>query len=100
VVSIASSPDGVTWRAADKPVITKGEVPELQDIVYRTTLAYDAATDVITFWYSGARYDGGRYVWSAAVERRLRAEVFAPSAGLRFDASVYAPAPAPLEEWP
>jgi hypothetical protein len=100
VVSIATSTDGVTWRVADKPVITKGRVPELQDIVYRTTLAYDAASDVITFWYSGARYEGGRYRWSAAVERRLRSEVFAPSAGLRLDAALYAPAPAPLEEWP
>jgi hypothetical protein len=100
VVSIATSTDGVTWRVADKPVITKGRVRELQDIVYRTTLAYDPASDVITFWYSGARYDGGRYVWSAAVERRARAEVFAPAAGLRLDPSVYAPAPAPLEEWP
>jgi hypothetical protein len=100
VVSIASSTDGVTWRVADKPVITKGRVPELQDIVYRTTLAYDPATDVITFWYSGARYDGSRYVWGAAVERRARTEVFAPSAGLRLDAAVYAPAPAPLSAWP
>ena len=100
VVSIATSTDGVTWRVADKPVITKGRVPELQDIVYRTTLAYDPASDVITFWYSGARYDGGRYTWSAAVERRARPEVFAPAAGLRLDAAVYAPAPAPLVEWP
>jgi len=100
LVSIATSPDGVTWRMAAKPVITKGRIPELQDIVYRTTLAYDPAMDVITFWYSGARYEGGRYVWSAAVERRLRAEVFAPAAGLRLKEGVYAPAPAPLEEWP
>ncbi|HEY9442556.1 MAG TPA: hypothetical protein VIQ25_04945, partial [Gemmatimonadales bacterium] len=100
VVSIATSPDGVTWRMADKPVITKGRIPELQDIVYRTTLAYDPALDVITFWYSGARYEGGRYVWSAAVERRLRGDVFAPAAGLRLEERVYTPAPAPLEEWP
>jgi hypothetical protein len=100
VVSIATSADGVTWRVADKPVITKGQVVELQDIVYRTTLAYDPATDVITFWYSGARYEGGRYKWGAAVERRARSEVFAPAAGLRLDAAVYAPAPAPLVEWP
>lgn len=100
VVSIATSADGVTWRIADKPVITKGRVPELQDIVYRTTMAYDPETDVITFWYSGARYDGGRYVWSAVVERRLRGEVFAPAAGLRLKTEAYSPAPAPLEEWP
>jgi hypothetical protein len=100
VVSIATSTDGVTWRVADKPVITKGRVRELQDIVYRTTLAYDPVADVITFWYSGARFDGGRYVWSAAVERRARTEVFAPAAGLRLDANLYAPAPAPLNDWP
>jgi len=99
-VSIATSPDGVTWRMADKPVITKGRIPELQDIVYRSTLAYDPELDVITFWYSGARFEGGRYVWSAAVERRLRSEVFAPAAGLRLEERLYTPAPAPLEEWP
>jgi hypothetical protein len=100
VVFIATSPDGITWRPADRPVITKGRIAELADVVYRSTLDYDAATDVITFWYSGARYDGGRYVWSAAVERRLRPEVFAPDAGAAAAEVIYTPGPAPLDDWP
>lgn len=100
VVFIVTSPDGITWRVADRPVISKGRIPELADVVYRSTLDYDAGTDVITFWYSGARYDGGRYVWSAAVERRLRQEVFAPNSGAAAAAVIYTPGPAPLDDWP
>jgi hypothetical protein len=99
-VYIATSPDGVTWQVISRPVITKGRIPELQDIVYRSSLAYDAEHDIITFWYSGARYQGGRYVWSAAVERRSRAEVFTGGFVLRDAVVQYTPAPAPLEDWP
>ena len=34
-------------------------------------------SDAITFWYSGATYNGKQYVWNAAVERRHRADIFA-----------------------
>jgi hypothetical protein len=96
-VFLASSPDGVTWRALPQPVLAKGTVSQFHDIVYRTTFAYDALTDAITFWYSGARYDGRQYVWSAAVERKRRSEVFAPKAAV---SAAFPEAPAPLVEWP
>ena len=98
-VFLATSPDGVSWHAMDQPVIAKGRVPQFADIVYRTTFAYDPLTDAITFWYSGARYDGRQYVWSAAVERRRRSDVFAPSARA-VTSTPFAPAPAPLVDWP
>ncbi|MGH9182113.1 MAG: hypothetical protein ACRDY5_10410, partial [Acidimicrobiales bacterium] len=98
-VFLATSRDGIRWRVAERPVIVKGRIPEFADIVYRSSLFYDPVTDAITFWYSGARYSTSGYVWSAAVERRPRQEVFAPggvaAAALRFE-----PAPAPLEDWP
>jgi hypothetical protein len=38
---------------------------------------YTKADDMVTFYFSGARWDGKRYVWSGAVERRKRAALFA-----------------------
>jgi hypothetical protein len=96
-VFLATSADGVTWQALDGPVLAKGRVPQFADIVYRTTFAYDPVADAITFWYSGARYNGTQYVWSAAVERRRRSEVFTPSLAAT---APFLPAPAPLVEWP
>jgi hypothetical protein len=61
-------------------------------------------SDAITVWFSGARFDGARVVWSAAVERRHRAEVFAPapagSHAAALEAAMMAPPPAPLVDWP
>jgi len=62
-------------------------------------LEYDELTDALTFWFSGARYEAGRYVWGAAVERRRRAEVFG-TLGESIDIPFLPPAPAPLEDWP
>ena len=98
-VFLATSPDGVAWHRLEQPVIVKGRIPEFQDIVYRTTFAYDPLTDAVTFWYSGARYDGGSYVWSAAVERRHRRELFADLLSVQ-DGTLFTPAPAPLTDWP
>lgn len=98
-VYIASSSDGLTWHVLPGPVLAKGVIPELQDIVYRTTFQYDPLTDAITFWYSGARYEEGRYRWGAAVERRPRTDVFdATRAGI--EPGALPPAPAPLTDWP
>lgn len=90
-------PDGLLGDL--QPVLARGRTPVLEHIVYRSTFAYDAAEDALTFWYSGARYDGVRYVWGAAVERRRRADVFAPGTEpVRTD--FLSPAPAPLTDWP
>ena len=46
----------------------------------------------ITFWFSGARYEAGTYVWGAAVERRHRADLFVAQSG-----GPVSPPPAPLQ---
>lgn len=98
-VYMATSGDGVTWRMLPNPVIVKGRIPEFQDIVYRTTFAYDPFSDAVTFWYSGARFAAGSYVWSAAVERRRRSDLFAKPPAAQATV-IFTPPPAPLEEWP
>jgi hypothetical protein len=98
-VYIASSADGVSWDVAPGAVMVKGTARELQDIVYRTTFAYDPAADAITFWYSGARFTDGQYRWGAAVQRRLRQDIFSESRA-SLDPRSLPPAPAPLEDWP
>ncbi|HET7456461.1 MAG TPA: Ig-like domain-containing protein [Gemmatimonadaceae bacterium] len=74
---LARSTDGVTWTTYPSPVLARGAIAELADVVYRSTFAYDPASDAVTLWYSGASYDGSRYVWRAAVERRTRAALLA-----------------------
>jgi len=74
---LATSGDGLHWTTYATPLLSRGAAPELRDVVYRSTFAYDAATDDITFWYSGAKYELGEYIWRSVVERRLRREVFA-----------------------
>jgi hypothetical protein len=74
---LATSPDGITWTARRTPVLRAGVNAEFRDIVYRSTLEYDARTDMVTLWYSGARGDNeGGWTWSAAVERRSRLGLF------------------------
>jgi hypothetical protein len=73
---LATSTDGVAWHTHPTPVLTSGTTHALADIVYRSTFAYDPDSDVITFWYSGARFDGRNYVWSTVAQRRRRADVF------------------------
>jgi len=76
-VYLATSLDGVHWTTYPSPVLAHGVIPELQDVVYRSTFAYDPAADELTIWYSGARYDGGKYIWRSAVQRRRREDVLA-----------------------
>ena len=99
-VYLATSSDGVHWKTYPSPVLARGAIAELRDIVYRSTFAYDESSDAITLWYSGARYVGTDYLWHSAVQRRLRADVFAtinaPSRAALTDRS----APPPLREFP
>jgi hypothetical protein len=97
-VYLAESADGSTWTRVPQPVLVRGRIPALQDIVYRTTFEYEPESDAITFWYSGARYNGAKYVWGAVVERRRRADLYTPSTAIR--ATALPPAPAPLVDWP
>jgi hypothetical protein len=99
-VYAATSVDGKTWLTPNRPLLAKGSTAAFADVVYRSTFSYDATTDDILFWYSGARYDGSQYVWSAAAQRRTREAVFQLSKST-FDAGpLMAPAPAPLTDWP
>lgn len=81
-VYLATSPDGLAWNTLAAPVLTAGAIPEFRDVVYRSTFAYDAATDEITFWFSGARRHKKHIVWRTAVQRRSRSDVFNADAGV------------------
>jgi hypothetical protein len=98
-VFLAESTDGLDWQVFAQPVLVKGVIPELQDIVYRSTFEDDPAADAVTFWFSGARYESGAYRWSAAIERRRRGAL-TESLQATIDPGQLPPAPAPLEEWP
>ena len=73
---LSTSPDGITWTERRTPVLRAGVTPEFRDIVYRSTMEYDARTDMVTLWYSGARRDDEAWTWNAAVERRSRLGLF------------------------
>jgi hypothetical protein len=93
-VYLATSADGVHWTTHPSPVLSHGATPDLQDVIYRSTFAYEPATDEVTLWYSGARYDGASYVWHSAVQRRRRVDLFA-SIGAQGTAVVRAERPLP-----
>ncbi|MEP7346400.1 MAG: hypothetical protein ABI877_14110, partial [Gemmatimonadaceae bacterium] len=73
---LATSVDGISWHTHPTPVIEKGAIPEFKDIVYRATMDFDARSDVVTVWASGAAHLGGSYVWHSAVERFDRVALF------------------------
>jgi hypothetical protein len=64
----AKSVDGLHWQVQPGPVLSRGVIPAFEDIVYRASLLYDQRSDEITLWYSGARYEDGRYIWRIATE--------------------------------
>ena len=68
-VYFAHSGDGLHWQTYPTPLLARGMTPELQDVVYRSSLAYEPSTQTVTVWYSGARFRGSRYVWHVAVEQ-------------------------------
>ena len=57
-------------------MIVADRIPEFRSVVYRSTFAYSAATDQVTFWFSGARVAGKHITWRTAVERRSRSALF------------------------
>jgi hypothetical protein len=97
---LATSPDGINWTTRMRPLMAKGTIRAFADIVYRSTFSYDPVSDDIIFWYSGARYEGNAYVWSAAVQRRTRADVFLPATTADDPGPLLVPPPAELEDWP
>jgi len=73
----ATSTDGLHWQSYPSPVLTKGVSEQLNDVIYRSSLAYDDVTGEVTLWYSGARLDHSVYTWHLAWERMPRTDLFA-----------------------
>jgi hypothetical protein len=73
----ATSADGLHWTSYPAPVLLRGATEELRDIVYRSTMDFDADAGVVTLWYSGATYDHGVYSWHLAWERMSPAQLLA-----------------------
>ena len=73
----ARSVDGEHWAVMPGPVLDRGQIPEFADIVYRSSFIYDESSRTITIWYSGARFENGRYIWKIAVERLTESDFFA-----------------------
>jgi hypothetical protein len=73
----ATSADGLHWTTYPSPLLIKGASDDLQDVVYRSTLDFDAPSGVVTLWYSGAKFDKGIYRWHLAWERLSQSGLFA-----------------------
>jgi hypothetical protein len=73
----ATSSDGVHWTSYQAPLLLKGATDELRDVVYRSTIDFDADAGVVTLWYSGAKYDQGIYSWHLAWERMSPGDLLA-----------------------
>lgn len=73
VLRFAVSQDGIHWTTTPTPLLSRGVIPEFADIVYRASLQYNAASDAVTIWYSGARYSQSSYEWHIAVQQMSRA---------------------------
>jgi hypothetical protein len=96
---LATSSDGTTFVPVRRPVVAKGEHPAIQDIVYRSTFAYDPGADDLRLWVSGARYETSRWTWSTLLIRKHRSSLLSPLAA---DESprVFHPPPVELVDWP
>jgi len=101
-LQFATSPDGVHWTEAPQPLLQRGAIPEFADVVYRASLSYDALTDRVTVWYSGARLNQGAYEWRIATQEMSRATLLAIVNGELVSASSAPPrdADAPIGERP
>jgi len=73
----ATSADGLHWATFPSPLLMKGASDDLRDIVYRSTIDFDATTGVVSIWYSGAKYDRGTYNWHLAWEQTSADALFA-----------------------
>ena len=76
-IRLATSADGVHWTSHPSPLLARGAAAVLKDIVYRSTFDVDAASGIVTVWYSGASYDHGGYSWHLAWERLSLDALFA-----------------------
>jgi hypothetical protein len=73
----ATSADGLHWTTYPSPLLLKGASDDLRDVVYRSTVDYDATSGTVALWYSGAKFDHGFYRWHLAWERMSLSGLFA-----------------------
>lgn len=75
----AVSADGVRWKTFPSPLLVKGANEQLRDIVYRSSIDFDASTGIVSLWYSGAALAEGSagYSWHLAWERMTMPALFA-----------------------
>ncbi len=71
----ARSIDGLSWRTYTSPMLRREQIPQFNDVVYRSTFVYDDVSDLLTVWYSGSRYAASGQQWSAAIGKRQYAEL-------------------------
>lgn len=88
---LATSPDGIQWKTYTSPLRSRGAIPEMMDVVYRSTIDYDATSDEVTLWYSGASYNGSAYVWHLARERLSLSAMLTRISSLTADRALPAP---------
>ena len=69
ILRFATSLDGVTWKVFPYPLLRAGAIPAFADVVYRSSIEYDAAHDQVTLLYSGASITDGVYTWQIASEQ-------------------------------
>jgi hypothetical protein len=83
VLRLAKSTDGLHWTTLPAPLLEKGAIPDFADVVYRASMLYNAASDRVTLWYSGARLnaDSGKYVWHVAMQEMSRETMFGIASG-------------------
>lgn len=84
---LARSEDGITWHTYPSPILARGEFAPFRETVYRSTFTYEAETDAIRLWLTGATFTGSAWVWTAATVRwqvpQLLAHVAALNVALR-----------------
>lgn len=78
---LATSTDGIHWTTYPSPIMRRGVIDPLADIVYRSTFAYHADDATVTLWISGARYVvNAGYHWSIATITRRATDLLATAA--------------------
>lgn len=84
VLRLARSTNGVVWTAFPAPLLESGVIPDFADVVYRASLLYNAASDRVTLWYSGARLkeNSGTYAWHVAMQEMSRETMFGIASGV------------------
>ena len=76
-VYFARSRDGIAWTTYPSPVIRKGVLPALRDLVYRSSMLVNDKADSVRLYVSGAVYESNMYTWSTATIARSTDELFA-----------------------